>query len=1267
MSNSSLKVNIIGGGPGGLFLAILLRQHRPEWSVRVWERNPPHATFGFGVVFSDRTVELLDRADPILLERIGADFQSWTDIEIGTWQGVRRTSGHGFSAIARHRLLAHLQQRARELDVPVSYGHEALNFDELYVDSDLLVGADGINSLVRQHWAAEFRPDVRLGRARFIWFATPRRYDALTFHFVDTPYGPFSTHAYPFSEDLSTFIVEVDVDTWQRAGLDPTDRPAMGVGETDNFARAFCEEVFRESLQGHDLVGNASQWRQFATVRNASWRAADKVVILGDAAHTAHFSVGSGTKMAMEDAAALAKALCEFDEPGHALTEYESLRMASVTKIQQLAEPSRGWWENFQYWVDRDIDAVSVNFLTRTGRETVGHLTDRDPHFASQCVRHAALDSGMQLSADVHLPHRRGLHLPNDPVDRLRVLTVCAAQPTRPSFVVLCNPQVGDIEEVRSAFGAQGPVVVADATSNPSSSWPTGADLVVVRPGQVLPVGPFAVRVLTPAAIDDEQGWLRLVDEAIDAESAGATAVCVQADSSEHDRRALVAHAGVVLRPKLSIPIIVWDCSSEQEALTHLNSDRAELVAGFASADYFQAIYAALGLESLLAPKSVVVVGASQSPRKAGYALMSNLTGFSGRVYGLGRTEGDVHGRRIVTDMAELEEMIDLAILAVPSQAVPSALETLGKHGVRAAIVCSGGFAETASAEGRALQEEINRVRERHGMRILGPNTSGMSIPPVALHASFVPAVSRLTAGDVAVVAQSGGVAHATALALNAEGIGVGTMIGTGNASDVDLPELITAIAARGQHSCISVHLEGTSQGERLLKAVESASRKVPVIVLKSGVSDVDRLASSHTGALTGDWQMAQALLTEAGAVVVSTLGDLIDSVAALSKTRLEPSDKPNAAGVVTGQAGPGILLTDRLQTLGINVPPLSTESAERLEALLPDLTHRQNPVDTGRPGANFAEVLNIVGQDPNVDAVAVYALLEPGAVDLDASLEAAARHIAVPIVASTNGLTDEVERARAGLSCSGIPLYVNPERAARGVWALFEDRRSSLLRERGPLDVAQDPCRVSPAVPATEAEAKNFLREVGVVVPESRVCLNRDSAHEAFVELSAGGHLVVAKVLSSELAHKATVGGVHIGVDSAASLDAALDLIDVIERSDRGYLIEQQVEPGLDLFLAVRQDPSWGAVGLIGLGGGDVETRGEVHLFSYRNSSARLNDLLTTLAPQASHHALQLNAIMHKMHSALEVWTEAHSFEINPLRITPAGIVAIDALVDRT
>ena len=1258
-------ISIVGGGPGGLFLGILLRQMRPDWAVEIWERNAPDATFGFGVVFSDRTVELLEQADPESLSLIRESFQSWTDIEISTSNGFMRTGGHGFSAIARHRLLNILQQRARDVSLTVHYESEVVNLDELYSKSDVVVGADGINSQVREHWHSQFDTDIRLGAARFIWFATPRRYDALTFHFVDTEYGPFSTHAYPFSDELSTFIVETDTDTWQRAGLDRSSEGNLGIGESDKRSMDFCREIFTESLHGQELVGNASQWRQFPTVRNHSWIASDKVVILGDAAHTAHFSVGSGTKMAMEDAYALAEALTETDDPSRALHSFETSRKPLVGRIQELAEPSRGWWENFHAWVDRDIHTFSVNFLSRTGRETVDHLQKRDAAFANEVIDSDFLDRELSISSDVTASSRRALLL--DASDKQLPDVIDALQEVLPSQSLVIVRH-GDTETLKLIKTSLHHPIIAHMSEHTGEHFENIPDLRLTTTVDEEAPDNWAFVIRTPGSIDDADGWKEILELARQAQGKGARLLLVEAAESTTDRRALLTHAGIMLRPDISIPMILAPCASDAEGLIHLNAGRADAIAGYIGPHYFRKAHDALALQALLKPRGIVVVGASQDPSKPGHVLLRNLDSFKGTVIGLSRHRGNIHGRTIVADAQEIPNDVDLAILAVPNSAVPSSLELLAKRGVRSAIICSGGFAELQTSEGRDLQGQVDAIAHKYGIRVLGPNTAGMAIPHLNLHASFVPAVTQLTPGSVAVVAQSAGVAHAAALALQQEGLGVGLMIGVGNACDIDLPELIQATALNGQYDAIAVYLEGTAHGSELLEAIRKSSREVPVVVLKSGISDVDRLTVSHTGAIAGDWAVAQSLLTEAGAVVVSTLGDLVNSIAALSLIRLHPSDAPatKGVGVVTGQAGPGVLLTDRLQTLGLEVPPFESTVEGELRSLLPPMTHRQNPVDTGRPSDTFANVIATVAKDPGIHVVATYVLLEPGALDLAETLTQARLTATAPIVAASGGLHADFAATRDSLRSQRIPLFRNPEDAAIGAWALISDRDAAALRRKDAPNARISPSQAGLPLPTNEAETKDVLRFHEIRTPAFFICSTREDAIAAFNAITSSGDSAVVKVLSREIAHKSAMNGVHLGLKSASEFEDALNSIDEIVRGDTGYLVETQAESGSDLFVAVRLDPTWGSIGLLGLGGTEVEQRGDVQMFALPIPEHLLATRLTDLGLHEDIDVASLQELYTTMTNALVSWSGsgATCFEVNPLRVTDTGLVALDALI---
>ncbi|HVE99310.1 MAG TPA: FAD-dependent monooxygenase, partial [Mycobacteriales bacterium] len=303
-----VKGACVGGGPGGLFLAILLRKADPESDVVVFERNAPDDTFGFGVVFSQETLEHIGAADAEVFAEITARFRYWTAIDVHRGGRHARSDGHAFAALSRRTLLQLLAARAAALGVDIRFRSEVTDVEALCSEYDLVVASDGVNSLVRNHLASDFGPVIDHRPAKYAWFGTTRPFQDFSFIFVDSPYGMFWAHVYPYDDTHSTFIVETTPETWARAGLDESAAMPRSPGESDLHALRFCEELFAEHLDGHELEGNNSRWLQFPIVTNSAWHSGN-VVLLGDAAHTAHFSVGSGTKLALEDAIALAAAL----------------------------------------------------------------------------------------------------------------------------------------------------------------------------------------------------------------------------------------------------------------------------------------------------------------------------------------------------------------------------------------------------------------------------------------------------------------------------------------------------------------------------------------------------------------------------------------------------------------------------------------------------------------------------------------------------------------------------------------------------------------------------------------------------------------------------------------------------------------------------------------------------------------------------------------------------------------------------------------------
>jgi anthraniloyl-CoA monooxygenase len=361
-----LNVAIVGGGPAGLYLAILLRKLDRAAVVRVLERNAPDATFGFGVVFSEETLGALRDADPETHLEITDTFARWDRIDI-RYQGRELVSrGHSFSAIARKRLLEILQARCRELGVVLEFGVEV---DEL-PDADLVVGADGSNSFVRG--LRDFGTKIRAEGSKYVWFGTDHVFDAFTFAFRETEHGLFNAHAYPYDERMSTFIVECPEPVWRAAGLDELD---------EQESLAFCEQLFANELRGRELFSNRSLWLDFPKITNRTWHV-DNVAILGDAAHTAHFSIGSGTKLAMEDSISLAAALARrrWDLEA-AFVDYELEREPFVERTQDAASESAAYFGRIASYSHLEPIQFAFNLITRSGRITHATLGVRDPQF----------------------------------------------------------------------------------------------------------------------------------------------------------------------------------------------------------------------------------------------------------------------------------------------------------------------------------------------------------------------------------------------------------------------------------------------------------------------------------------------------------------------------------------------------------------------------------------------------------------------------------------------------------------------------------------------------------------------------------------------------------------------------------------------------------------------------------------------------------------------------------------------------------------------
>ncbi len=387
-----MRIVSIGGGPAGLYFGILMKKADPSAEVTILERNRSSDTFGFGVVFSDATLENLRAADPESFGEITRRFHHWDDIDVHYEGELLRSTGHGFCGLSRKTLLDVLGARCEKLGVDVRYEVE-VDDEAPYRDADLVLAADGVNSAIRERHADHFRPTTDIRPNKFVWLGTTRPFPAFTFYFKETEHGLWRIHCYQYEKDASTFIVETTDEAFRRAGLAEEDEEAT---------IAFCEDLCRDELDGHRLLKNRSLWRNFPTIRNEHW-SWENLVLMGDAAHTAHFSVGSGTKLAMEDAITLVEALGQNGDVAAAVRRYEEVRRPAVESLQRAAQASLQWFESTERYMRSEPIQFGFNLLTRSLRITHEDLKIRDPRYIESVdgwfAARAAGQSGLPVPA----------------------------------------------------------------------------------------------------------------------------------------------------------------------------------------------------------------------------------------------------------------------------------------------------------------------------------------------------------------------------------------------------------------------------------------------------------------------------------------------------------------------------------------------------------------------------------------------------------------------------------------------------------------------------------------------------------------------------------------------------------------------------------------------------------------------------------------------------------------------------------------------------
>ena len=672
-------------------------------------------------------------------------------------------------------------------------------------------------------------------------------------------------------------------------------------------------------------------------------------------------------------------------------------------------------------------------------------------------------------------------------------------------------------------------------------------------------------------------------------------------------------------------------------------------------------------LAALLAPRGVVVVGASSEPTKLGGVMAASLASYA-HGPGLVNSRG---GEGVHTTIAAAVEAaptpVDLAVLCVPASACAAAIEECAEAGVGAVLVCAGGFAE-AGSQGVEHERRLLEAARATGVRVLGPNTSGFFVPESGLLASFVPGVTQLKGGGVAVVAASGGLNHALSFALQRQDVGVSLGIGIGAGIDVTAADVLKHLAHDDDTRTILLHIESVPNGPDLLSAVREATASKPVVALVVGRHDLGEFAQSHTGALATSWRTTRALLQEAGAVLVDDEDELVTAGSVLSRARLAPSTQSGVA-LMTAQAGPGLLVTDALFGHGVELPRLSSATQATLSELLPPLTFQANPVDTGRPGPRHGDVLAAVARDPGIDLIAVYGLTEPV---VDLPLVVAGSDLGTTTaVLGLDGPADEVAAARAEAHHLGVPVVVGARALSNAVRALVEDARLAhhrLLTEASSPDPDQRAHLSLPNQKWTESAAKQAVHALGVDTPSGALCRSQE---EAALAASRLGWPLAVKISDANVLHKSDSGGVHLGISDREQLERAVAALQEMGATE--FLLEQMAPPGTDLVVGARRDPVFGPVVLLGVGGIATEVYADVAIASAPNDAVTLSRLPDQLAaqelldgyrglPPVDREALgRVCALLGELLVANE---HVSDIEINPLRAHAGGLLALDAVI---
>ena len=690
-------------------------------------------------------------------------------------------------------------------------------------------------------------------------------------------------------------------------------------------------------------------------------------------------------------------------------------------------------------------------------------------------------------------------------------------------------------------------------------------------------------------------------------------------------------------------------------------------------------------LDTLFSPKSIAVIGATDSEGKLGYAILYNIiqSGFSGAIYPVNPEKDGILGLPCYKNINAIKNKIDLAVIVIPGKLVLDILETCGKRGVRSAIVISAGFRETGH-EGLMAEHKITEIAQKYQMRVLGPNCLGLIDTLTPMNATF--AAGMPCRGEIAFMSQSGALCASILDIALAEDIGFSHFVSLGNKADLDEIDLLQAWTDDPEAKVVMAYLEGIADGTRFIEVARRFTKSKPIVAIKSGVTrGGSRAVSSHTGALAGSERAYEAAFKQAGVLRAGSVSDLFDLSIALAR---QPLPRNENVAVITNAGGPGIMATDALERIGLNLAPLTKETMGRLREVLPAAASVFNPVDVLGDATTdrFRSALQLVSADPNVGALIV--ILTPTFTtnmdELAQVVADVASHIHIPLLACFMGEAT-IQGAVKVLTNHHVPNYLIPERAVKALKAMADHRRwqERPLPEFKTFDADRErvakifqQVRTEGRVKIGDADARAVMEAYRIPIPASKLC---KTAEEAVAFAGEIGYPVVMKIASPDILHKTDIGGVRLNIQSGGDVRDSFDLLTFCARRYMpdaeiwGCQVQQQVRGGIEVIIGMNRDPQFGPLVMFGLGGVYVEALHDVAFriapFSLEEAKEMMQEtrsfnLLRGVRGQAQSDIEALADTLLKVSQLVTQFPEIVEMDINPLIVFEKGkgVMSVDA-----